>query len=149
MEGCGRRLHGSSSSQSPPLPTHPIVTPVEKDITSHTYKYTYLQAHIHTHTYIYTYKHTYLQAYVHINIHTYKHTYIYTYILTSIRTYILMYECCYDCDDIMLVIMHLFDITSSISMYFEKSFFSILIKMIAKNAVNNNTNTKELIIDNQ
>lgn len=42
-----------------------------------------------------------------------------------------------------------FDITSSISIYFEKSFFSILIKMIAKNAVSNNTNTKELIMDSQ
>lgn len=42
-----------------------------------------------------------------------------------------------------------FHITSSISIYFEKSFFSILINMIAKNAVSNNTNTKELIMDSQ
>lgn len=42
-----------------------------------------------------------------------------------------------------------FDITSSISIYFEKSFFSILIKMMAKNAVSNSTNTKELMMDSQ
>ena len=41
------------------------------------------------------------------------------------------------------------DITSSISIYFEKSFFSILIKMMAKNAVSNSTNTKELMMDSQ
>ena len=34
-------------------------------------------------------------------------------------------------------------------MYLEKSFFKILIKMMAKKAVSNITNTKELMIDSQ
>ena len=34
-------------------------------------------------------------------------------------------------------------------MYFEKSFFSIRIKMMARKAVSNSTKTNELIIDNQ
>jgi hypothetical protein len=39
--------------------------------------------------------------------------------------------------------------SSSTSMYLEKSFFKILINMIAKKAVSKRTRTKEFIIDNQ
>lgn len=39
--------------------------------------------------------------------------------------------------------------SSSISMYLEKSFFKMRSKMIVRNAVNNKTSTKELMMDSQ
>ncbi len=39
--------------------------------------------------------------------------------------------------------------SSSISMYFEKSFFRMRIKMIARKAVSSSTSTKELMMESQ